>query len=1078
MAARPAARARPRRPTTRRWRPSRPVPSCPAACCRRCSGSAGCGTPRSCWTAGTRLSPWRGCCVLVVLAAAGVGVLFRRDRRSRDGACRPGRHRSVARAAGRRPGHSATRWSGWWPRCREPACCATARSTSRSSYPSRRCWLPAARSGWQAGCPIARPRASCSPGSSCCRSRSCPTSPGEQAAAWTRCPIPAPGPRSGSRGSRTSGRRPAAAALGIVPVLPVERTRRAVLGPGPAVLPAGRPGRRPARGRRHRAGPGGVGVGRSHRRLAAPAGSRRLPPATRRPPGPGPAGQPVATPVDGVVEVSRSRGWRCPGCPAGCVRWRRVAAVRREGARRAGRPRGGGDLLAAGRSIAVRTDAARAEGTPSRWRRCYAQPVYRRERRVDVPARRCRGGRQSWPAPRCRHRLRPRPSASRPRTRSTSRSSSTASAEPHGLTRRPGRPRTAAPSRPTSTPRRRCAPADRAGRRSSASPAAARDRLLQAGARRPTSRPVNPSWTDSVTPPADRYGDGGTPCRAASMRPGPSPPSARATCTHDADITRACGLGHVAVQVHPVDDAPLGRVLRIASSQYPCPTTSRWTSAARQGPRRRRQRARSCLCGTRPPTTLSRGPAAGGESAKPHASVPLCTRSIRRDRKTERHQVPSGRLRHGDVAAAAVDPRRDAGLQPPADRAASGPTATGQTSRWTWCTRTTTGRRVDQRLQNGTPFWTSTTTSYRCRSRCSRPCRYTDSRPPTCSTRNRPRSDQPRWTSCAAQRRVTSQPWSAEPPGHALDVPLGAAALGVSDIPPVHDQDATAAGAARSRSCLCSGPSAEAAARTVTVRQCHRPLPRTCDGRSTCSGLSGSSSPIRTGSTGCSPRTRSARSADSSTWPAARCSTWAVAGLLRRAPSAPRGAIPAVDADVGELAGPRGHPQAGTVSGSGMELPVRDGVRRRLLLLQRPGARPGPAADGRRDGPGDPSRRPRLPVVHVVVRARRWARDVAMALPRRWVRAARRYERGAAIEPKNVYGRSLFPVRAAEALDLRWARPQRRSVVAALPRYHPRWAHWVVGVARRSRGCCAGTSRRAPEAMSGAAVTGHGPSTR
>ena len=46
----------------------------------------------------------------------------------------------------------------------------------------------------------------------------------------------------------------------------------------------------------------------------------------------------------------------------------------------------------------------------------------------------------------------------------------------------------------------------------------------------------------------------------------------------------------------------------------------------------------------------------------------------------------------------------------------------------------------------------------------------------------------------------------------------------------------------------------------------------------------------------------------------------------------------ALDADVGELAG-LGEIAAGTVIGSGMQLPFRDGCGRRLLLLQRPRAR-------------------------------------------------------------------------------------------------------------------------------------------
>lgn len=59
--------------------------------------------------------------------------------------------------------------------------------------------------------------------------------------------------------------------------------------------------------------------------------------------------------------------------------------------------------------------------------------------------------------------------------------------------------------------------------------------------------------------------------------------------------------------------------------------------------------------------------------------------------------------------------------------------------------------------------------------------------------------------------------------------------------------------------------------------------------------------------------------------------------------------------------------------------------------------------------------------------------------------ARRRYTRRQGRPPKNVFGESLFGYRVAEAL--RWAREQPNlDVVAVLPRYHPRWAWWVVRV--------------------------------
>lgn len=58
-------------------------------------------------------------------------------------------------------------------------------------------------------------------------------------------------------------------------------------------------------------------------------------------------------------------------------------------------------------------------------------------------------------------------------------------------------------------------------------------------------------------------------------------------------------------------------------------------------------------------------------------------------------------------------------------------------------------------------------------------------------------------------------------------------------------------------------------------------------------------------------------------------------------------------------------------------------------------------------------------------------------------RAARRYTRRHGHPPKNYYGSSLFAVSAAEGL--RWAQST-GALVAAFPRYHPRWAWGLVSV--------------------------------
>jgi arabinofuranan 3-O-arabinosyltransferase len=63
-------------------------------------------------------------------------------------------------------------------------------------------------------------------------------------------------------------------------------------------------------------------------------------------------------------------------------------------------------------------------------------------------------------------------------------------------------------------------------------------------------------------------------------------------------------------------------------------------------------------------------------------------------------------------------------------------------------------------------------------------------------------------------------------------------------------------------------------------------------------------------------------------------------------------------------------------------------------------------------------------------------------------RARQRYLRRTGREPKNRFRETLFPVSAARAM--RWVRAARRtgavSVVDVLPRYHPRWAHFLARV--------------------------------
>jgi SAM-dependent methyltransferase len=58
-------------------------------------------------------------------------------------------------------------------------------------------------------------------------------------------------------------------------------------------------------------------------------------------------------------------------------------------------------------------------------------------------------------------------------------------------------------------------------------------------------------------------------------------------------------------------------------------------------------------------------------------------------------------------------------------------------------------------------------------------------------------------------------------------------------------------------------------------------------------------------------------------------------------------------------------------------------------------------------------------------------------------RASDRYTRKHGRRPKNDYGSSLFAVSVADGLE--WA-ANTGALVAAFPRYHPRWAWWMTGV--------------------------------
>ena len=151
----------------------------------------------------------------------------------------------------------------------------------------------------------------------------------------------------------------------------------------------------------------------------------------------------------------------------------------------------------------------------------------------------------------------------------------------------------------------------------------------------------------------------------------------------------------------------------------------------------------------------------------------------------------------------------------------------------------------------------------------------------------------------------------------------------------------------------------------------------------------------------------------------------------------------ALDSDVGELSG-AGDIGAGTVIGSGMQLPFADGcvdvcyssnvlehvpdpwrMAEEMVRVTRPGG---------------------LTFISYTTWFGPWGGHETA--PWHFLggrRARRRYAAKHGHEPKNKYGESLFAVTVAGGL--RWARTQQHAeVVHVLPRYNPWWSRWLLRV--------------------------------
>ncbi|WP_121252685.1 class I SAM-dependent methyltransferase [Nocardioides ferulae] len=169
-------------------------------------------------------------------------------------------------------------------------------------------------------------------------------------------------------------------------------------------------------------------------------------------------------------------------------------------------------------------------------------------------------------------------------------------------------------------------------------------------------------------------------------------------------------------------------------------------------------------------------------------------------------------------------------------------------------------------------------------------------------------------------------------------------------------------------------------------------------------------------------------------------------GYFRDAFTAAGATYLSLDSDVGELAG-LGEIAAGTVIGSGMQLPFRDGavdvcyssnvlehvpdpwrMAEEMVRVTKPGG---------------------LVFLSYTVWFGPWGgHETAPWHFLGGQRARRRYARKHGHEPKNRYGESLFAVTVRDGL--RWARRQADGgaveLVDLTPRYNPWWSRWLLRV--------------------------------
>ncbi len=479
--------------------------------------------------------------------------------------------------------------------------------------------------------------------------------------------------------------------------------------------------------------------------------------------------------------------------------------------------------------------------------------------------------------------------------------------------------------------------------------------------------------------------------------------------------------------------------------------------------RRRPARPRSACAAPAGDSTATRGVSdARQRRASPAgaSSRPLRTTAIRAGVDAEVGQIPRRRQRHRDVLVAPVQPRRQPGLDEPAEAARPCDRRPATVRGGSGAPARPRGGRSASRARNGSPFWVSITTSGRTLRSGPSPIRASDHR--------QPRPDVDRVAAAAA----------ADP--HAVD-----------DLAARPHPDSARSAASRrhptrpaARRCAAGRPrcrrpaggrcrASTAAARSVRGRAADiRASVTACtrvgfDGRHRPVRPAGDAVPVGAAAVASSASSRATRPGSTARWPSDTAAMVAdlwqatrTANPVRTAPCSTSVAAPAtsrrrsrtpgcdyigVEPDPAEMhapvprAGGHGHLRPRLRHGAA----VRRRQRRHLPVVERRRACAGAVAAGAGDAAGHPARRAGRAVLHGVAGPVRRARDGADATTSAGPAPPPATPANTAIRRRTTTARRCSPSPPPTACDLGAGTG---ALVAAFPRYHPRWAWWMTTV--------------------------------